>query len=119
MPKPISQRALFARIILATEVPTPQEISVFAPNCVSIRLACLADGLAWAEYLGAERVGQRVRNDRRILHYLSLPKQGGWHVSLEAADPTQVDDGHLDEDTKAALTKIADAADQGVSGTKK
>ncbi len=79
-----------------------------------LALTCdrLADGQAWASYLGAP-TDSRITNGVRYLKTGQLT-WGGWDLHLHASEPVTVD-RPLDQATTGQLHRIAQSGGEGIA----
>lgn len=99
-------RVMLAHIALAGDLPVPVHVSLYDDlGLMGLTLATVADGLAWAKYLGADQAESYVRNGRRYLDQQGVITWHGWTLNLNAAEPTTCAD-QLDPDTAAHLAAL-------------
>jgi hypothetical protein len=96
-------RYLVAQIVLATDVPMPEQISVFDEGSVSLRFLRNDEAHAWAQFLSAKAEPYVYKGDR----YAGVrgTTWHGWYVQINASEPASPTDS-LDEDITDALREV-------------
>lgn len=109
-------RAVLALIALATELPLPNRIALYAEGeigaepVLALDFATINEGIAWAKHLDVE-VAPHVNNGYHYLGHRGVDYWHGWRVSLNAHEPVAVPEPDLltGEET-AALAGLAGVA---------
>lgn len=98
-------RYLVAQIVLATDLPMPDDIHTFGEGgSVSISLGNVAEAEAWGRFLGAGVMPARAHGGTRYAN-VDGASWHGWYIQIHGTEPAQPDAG-LDESTTAALREV-------------
>lgn len=97
-------RYLVAQIMLATELPMPNDIHTFGAGEVSVRLNNVAEAEAWGRFLDAEVSSARVHSGKRWAEVGGV-KWHGWYMQIHGNEPAELE-AELDVDTAAALREV-------------
>lgn len=97
-------RYLVAEIVLATDMPMPNDIHTFSDDSVSMSLANVTEAEAWGRFLGAHVSPARVHGGKRWAE-VDGANWHGWYIQIHGAEPAEPVAG-LDADTTNALREV-------------
>lgn len=97
-------RYLVAQVVLAVELPMPDDIHTFSDGSVSMSLANVAEAEAWGHFLGAGVSPARVHSGKRWAN-VDGASWHGWYIQIHGDEPAEPDSG-LDDDTTNALREV-------------
>ena len=109
------RRVMLALVALAVDLPVPTTVAFGGTehDIFCLGFERVADGVAWAAYLGKPATPY-VKDELRYLGHRSVTRWHGWLVQLNAAEPVE-HDGELEPDTIEELRGIAGpAADEAL-----